>query len=358
MKTFVDIYQRAPAVTASAPGRVNLLGEHTDYNDGFVLPIAIPQQTLVSLAPAAGDEFRLYSAELDQSVHFTASQPPSVQFARYVYGCIHELAQQGTVVPALDIYVRSEVPIGIGVSSSAALEVATLRAIRTLLRLTLDDVAIALLAQRAEIEHAHVNVGVMDQMAASLADTEHMLWLDTRTLQHQVLPLPAGAEILVLDSGVPRALADSSYNDRRRECEQAARQLNVKALRDVAEPIAIERLGEPYRRRARHVVTENERVRRAAAGVTAADFGALMNASHQSLRDDFEVSVPALDRLVDLLQQQPAVYGARLTGAGFGGACVALCERGSARAVAATVLAQYNTDERQGRIVVPPMTAA
>ena len=355
MKTFADMYQRAPAVTASAPGRVNLLGEHTDYNDGFVLPIAIPQQTHVSLAPATGDEFRLYSAELDQCVRFAPSHPPSAQFARYVYGCIQELTRRGTAVPALDIHVRSEVPIGIGVSSSAALEVATLRALRALLRLPLDDVDIALLAQRAEIEHAHVNVGVMDQMAASLADAEHMLFLDTRTLARQLLPLPAGAEILVLDSGVPRALADSSYNDRRRECEQAARQLNVKALRDVTDPNAVERLVEPYRRRARHVVTENERVRRVAAGMPAADFGALMNASHDSLRDDFEVSVPALDHLVGLLQQQPAVYGARLTGAGFGGACVALCERGSARAVAATVLAQYRTAERQGRVVVPPI---
>lgn len=358
MKTFADIYQRAPAVSASAPGRVNLLGEHTDYNDGFVLPVAIPQQTHVSLAPAAGDEFRLYSAELDQCVRFTPDRPPGAQFARYVYGCIQELAQRGTAVPALDIHVRSEVPIGIGVSSSAALEVATLRAIRALLRLAIDDVDIALLAQRAEIEHAHVNVGVMDQMAASLADAEHMLFLDTRTLARQLLPLPAGAEILVLDSGVPRALADSSYNDRRRECEQAARQLQVQALRDVTELSAVDRLAEPYRRRARHVVTENERVRRAVAGVTAADFGALMNASHQSLRDDFEVSVPALDRLVDLLQQQPAVYGARLTGAGFGGACVALCERGSVPAVAATVLARYNTGETRGRVVAPPLTLA
>ena len=358
MKTFADVYATEPTAVAAAPGRVNLLGEHTDYNDGYVLPIAIPQQTHVSLARATGAEFRLYSAELDAHVTFTLQRAPTAQFARYVYGCVRELAARGIAVPALDMHVRSAVPIGIGVSSSAALEVATLRAIRKLLDLSLDDVEIALLAQRAEIAHAHVNCGIMDQMAASLADTGRMLFLDTRTLDRKLLPLPPASDILVLDSGVPRALADSSYNDRRRECEQAARLLKVQALRDVtaAETVAV--LPEPYRRRARHVVTENNRVLSATQQPTASEFGALMNASHQSLRDDFEVSVPPLDELVGLLQQHPGVYGARLTGAGFGGACVALCRTERALDVAADILPQYNAANRQGRVVAPPVDSA
>ena len=354
MKTFADVYATPPTAVAAAPGRVNLLGEHTDYNDGYVLPIAIPQRTYVSIARAAGNDFRLYSAELDALVTFSLQRAPTVQFASYVYGCIRELDARGIAVPALDIHVRSEVPIGIGVSSSAALEVATLRAIRELLDLSLDDVEIARLAQRAEIKHAHVNCGIMDQMAASLADTGRMLFLDTRTLDRRLLPLPRDTEILVLDSGIPRALADSSYNDRRRECEQAARLLKVKALRDVTQADAVAGLPEPHRRRARHVVTENNRVLKATQQLGALDFGGLMNASHQSLRDDFEVSIAPLDSLVELLLQHPAVYGARLTGAGFGGACVALCRTDHALAVAADILPRYNTAKRQGRVVAPP----
>jgi galactokinase len=224
--------------------------------------------------------------------------------------------------------------------------------------LTLDDVSIAQLAQRAEIRYAGVNCGIMDQMASSLADTRSMLFLDTRSLQRRVLPLPRRAEVLVVDSGVPRSLAASKYNERRAECEQAARLLGVKALRDVSDVAATEQLLEPLRRRARHVVSENNRVLRAVESIDAGLFGELMNASHSSLRDDYEVSIGALDRLVELLQNQPTVYGARLTGAGFGGAGVALCIEGEARAVGERVLAAYNDAHHNGRILVPPQIDA
>jgi galactokinase len=353
-KTFADVFGRPPAVSVEAPGRVNLLGEHTDYNDGYVLPTAIPQTTSVSIRENGGKQFSVYAAELEQAAEFTMDSAPHEHFASYVYGCLRELHDESFETPPLDIHISSSVPIGVGLSSSAALEVATLRALRQLFNLTLDDVAIAQLAQRAEIRYAGVNCGIMDQMASSLADTGSMLFLDTRTLQRRLLPLPMRAEILVIDSGVARSLAGSKYNERRAECEEAAQLIGVRALRDVTETAAVEKLPQPLRRRARHVVSENDRVLRAVGLIDAASFGELMNASHTSLRDDYEVSIAQLDRLVELLQIQSGVHGARLTGAGFGGACVALCVEGEARAVGDRVLDQYNTAAPHGRILVPP----
>ncbi|MDD5577775.1 MAG: galactokinase [Methylobacter sp.] len=357
MKTFEQIFGNGWTVAAEAPGRVNLLGEHTDYNDGYVLPIAIPQKTRVFLRPGATDTFRLYTASLDETAEFNLTGLPDRHFARYVYGCLRQLETLGIEIPVLDIYIDSNVPMELGLSSSAALEVATLRAIRLLLELPLDDVRIAQLAQRAEINYAGVNCGIMDQMASSVADQERMLFLDTRTLEREVLPLPSGSEILVVDSGKKRTLATSKYNERRSECESAAQQLGVTALRDIMAPEKIESLPDVLRRRARHVVTENNRVLRARQGISPEEFGQLMNASHASLRDDYEVSIPELDQLVAILQNQPEVYGARLTGAGFGGACVALCKPGSATTLAQTVLGLYNRPGRKGRLLVPEIPA-
>ena len=353
-KTFADVFRKLPAASASAPGRVNLLGEHTDYNDGYVLPTAIPQTTCVSMRENGGKQFSLYAAELEQAAKFTMESAPHEHFARYVYGCLRELRDHSFEAPPLNIHIASSIPIGVGLSSSAALEVATLRALRQLFNLPLDDIAIAQLGQRAEIRYAGVNCGIMDQMASSLADTRSMLFLDTRTLQRRLLPLPVRAEILVIDSGVARSLASSKYNERRAECEQAARLLRLKALRDVSDSVAIEKLPQPLNRRARHVVSENDRVLRAVESIDGASLGELMNVSHNSLRDDYEVSIAELDRLAELLQSQSGVYGAKLTGAGFGGACVALCVESEAREVGEKVLDQYNTAAQHGQILVPP----
>jgi galactokinase len=236
--------------------------------------------------------------------------------------------------------IESSVPIGVGLSSSAALEVAVLRGLRQLLHLPLSDVEIALLAQRAEVDYAGVLCGIMDQMASSLGDREHMLYLDTRSLEHRRLPLPVDSEVIVLDSGTSRQLAATAYNRRREECETAARLLEVHTLRDADNLKRIGELPEPYNRRARHVVTENRRVL-AALDASAERFGALMNESHESLRDDYEVSSPALDALVNSLRRESAVYGARLTGAGFGGACVALARSGEGIGAAAAALRHY-----------------
>jgi galactokinase len=195
--------------------------------------------------------------------------------------------------------------LGAGLSSSAALEVATLRALRSLLNIELDDVSLALLAQQAEVRFAGVNCGIMDQMASSLADESRMLFLDARTLAHHIVPLPEGSEVLVIDSGVARTLAASKYNERRSECESAARSLGIAALRDVGLPSDVDILAEPMRRRARHVVSENLRVLEASHGVGADRFGELMNDSHASLRDDYEVSIGALDQLTAMLRASP-----------------------------------------------------
>jgi galactokinase len=343
----------APELVASAPGRVNLLGEHTDYNDGFMLPVATPQRTTVALSRSGDEHFYFYSSTLDTSVDFPRNGSAPQGFGSYIEGCIRLLEAEGVMVPALRVYASTELPVGSGLSSSAALEVATLRALRALLGASFDDVKLARIAQRAEIEYARVNCGIMDQMASSLADRDHMLFIDARSLEHRLVPLPAGAAIIVIDTGIPRKLAASKYNERRAECEEAARKLGLASLRDVADPEAVEQLPAPLRQRARHVVRENLRVLEAVRGVSAERFGELMNDSHASLRDDYEVSIPELDALVDALRRAPGVHGARLTGAGFGGAVVALCRAGQESAAAAAALSEYNKQGREGRILIP-----
>ena len=355
MNGFEAVFGRAPEAIGEAPGRVNLLGEHTDYNDGFVLPIAITQRTRVAMARSGGGAIALHAKELGSTVEFDAASAPAEHFASYVHGCLSVAREHGAPVEGLHIHVASDVPMGVGLSSSAALEVATLRCLRQLYGLDIDDVRIAQLAQRAEIEFAGVNCGIMDQMASSLADTQRALLLDTRTLERRFVDLPTGTAVLVIDSGVPRSLAASGYNQRRAECEEAARLLGVKSLRDVDDVRKLDELPGLLERRARHVVTENARVLAAVDCHSAHEFGQLMDASHASLRDDYEVSTPQLDRLVALLQAQPGVFGARLTGAGFGGACVALCRSGTERETGDAVLAQYGVAGQQGKVLVPPL---
>lgn len=352
MRSFVDLFGRPFEASAQAPGRVNLLGEHTDYNDGYVLPTTIAQLTRVELAHSTDRRYQFYAADLDQRVEYGEHEEAPQGFARYVYGCVQVLKSGGDPITPVVLRVSSDVPMGGGLSSSAALEVAVLRGLRLLFGLSFDDVELAKRAQRAEIEYAGVRCGILDQMAVSLGDREHMLFLDTRTLARRLLPLPPGAELVVIDSGVARTLATSGYNERRAECEAAASMLGVPALRDETTLAHSTKLPPPLDRRARHVITENARVLEAAQGVDTVLFGQLMNASHASLRDDYEVSVPALDKLVALLQANRSVYGARLTGAGFGGACVALVQAGSAAAVKRDVLQAYEQAGYRGEALV------
>ena len=348
--SFGAVFGSAPDAVGRAPGRVNLLGEHTDYNDGLVMPVALAEHTTVSIGRTGAEGITLFSAELGECVRFGLDRLPDQLFARYVYGCLVEAGLGPS--SALNIHVTSSVPIGVGLSSSAALEVATLRAIDDLLGRGTDPVAIARMAQRAEREYAGVQCGIMDQMAASLGDRHHALFLDTRTMATRLVRPPPGSAVLVLDSGVPRSLAASDFNLRRRECAEACAMLGLASLRDVEGVQQVESLPDPWRRRVRHVLSENARVLQALDAGTATRLGELMNASHASLRDDFEVSVPRLDQLVALLQAHPAVHGARLTGAGFGGACIALCDWDHLDEVSADVLATYLGEGGHGRELV------
>jgi galactokinase len=355
VESFAALFGVRAEARGEAPGRVNLLGEHTDYNDGFVLPTAIPQTTTVEIARNPAGSFEMHSTSKGAAggrYGYASGQPVPPGYPRYVNGCFEALRERGIEVPPVALLIRSNVPIGAGLSSSAALEVAVLRALRALLGFALDDVEIALTAQRAENHYVGVRCGIMDQMASSLADSAHMVFIDTRTLERKRVAFPAESEIVVLDSGVPRSLAASGYNARRAECEAAACALGVASLRDVERVEQTERLDPPLDRRARHVVTENARVLAAAAGVTAEEFGALMNASHASLRDDFEVSVPALDALAAVLRAHPGVHGARLTGAGFGGACVALAREGEGPRVRAEALRDFDARGFRGSVLV------
>jgi galactokinase len=338
--SFGALFGLRPSAAAAAPGRVNLIGEYTDLNEGFVLPTATRRCTRVEVALSPDDRFRYHAANLDETVTLPETASPASGFARYVHGCVEVLRGRGERVPPVVLRIESDLPLGSGLSSSAALCVATLRALRALLHLRIDDLELAHLARQAETEYAGVRTGLLDQLACSFCGPDQMLLIDTRTLDRRVLPMPAGTELVVLHSGVERELGNTAYNTRRAECEAAARALGLGSLRDLGDITGLVRLDPLLRRRARHVVTENQRVL-AAADADARGFGALMNASHQSLRDDFEVSVPALDLLVNALQADPDVLGARLTGAGFGGACIALVRAGRAPEVAARALAVH-----------------
>ncbi|MEP7132337.1 MAG: galactokinase [Acidobacteriota bacterium] len=331
-RDFRQVYGREPDAAADAPGRVNLIGEHTDYNGGFVLPTAIPQKTYAEIGRRRDKRVRGGSAEADGggfSEYVLGQEARRGAWIDYMQGVTAELARQGLEVPGFDFWLRSTVPVGSGLSSSAALEVSVLRALRQLAGLRLDDVAIALAGQRAENDLVGAPVGVMDQMAASLAEVGVALFLDTRTLRTERIPIPGSAGVLVIDSGVRHDHAAGDYRKRRAECEDAARRLGVRELRDFPPDrrAELEALPEPLRRRARHVVTENARVIDAVAALKAEDLpglGRLFDASHDSERDDFEVSVPAVDAIVHAARGEAGVFGARLTGGGFGGSVVVL----------------------------------
>lgn len=360
--SFEALYGRAPAVDARAPGRVNLIGEHTDYNGGFVLPMAIPQETRIELAPRDGPEVRAFSAGVPGGrveTYAVGREARRGDWLDYVQGVTAVTAAAGHRLRGFDLRVTSAVPVGSGLSSSAALEVSLLRALRQAFGLALDDVALALLGQKAEVEFVGAPVGIMDQLASSLADARSALFVDTRTLAHERLPLPREVEVLVVSSGVTHGHATGDYRTRRAECERAASLLGVPQLRDLREvelPRALA-LPEPLGRRVRHVVTENARVLAAVEALRDGDgtrLGALFDASHASQRDDYEVSVPEIDLLVTIARAEPEVLGARLTGGGFGGSIVALVRAGAAAPVARRVAAAYAS--RSGRtpaVLVP-----
>src|SRR4051812_21884965 len=303
-----------------APGRVNLIGEHTDYNGGFVLPIAIDRVTTVAVAARGGGTLRCHSLQMDDNSGWT----------KYVEGVVRALDDEGVDVGGADVLVDSDVPPGAGLSSSAALEVAAAAALGAMAGAVLDPRRLAHVAYRAETEFAGVPVGIMDQTVVALAEEDHALFLDTRSLETEQVPFdPSSGDlhVVVVDSGVRRRLDDGRYAERRRQCEAAATALGVDLLRDATlEQVEAAAMDDTLKRRARHVVTEDERVLRAVDLLRAGDIpglGPLLLASHASLRDDFEVSIPELDRIVEEAMARGAL-GARMTGGGFGGCAIVL----------------------------------
>jgi galactokinase len=334
-----------------APGRVNLIGEHTDYNDGFVLPMAIDRAAWIALRPREDGKVRVYSLDFNEETEFALDNimVEDKGWAEYIKGVAWALIDSGFSLKGWEGVLIGDVPIASGLSSSAALELATARAFASVSNLDWDVPTMARLAQRAENEWVGVSCGIMDQMISAAGKANHALLIDCRSLDTELVPLPPDTAVIVLDTNTRRGLVDSAYNERRSQCEGAAHFFSVSHLRDVSVSqfdIRVAELDELTRRRARHVITENERTLKARDAMLngdAVELGQLMLASHASLRDDFEVSSDALNAIVESALKHPACYGARMTGAGFGGCAVALVRADAAQDFAEKVKTAYQT---------------
>jgi galactokinase len=352
---FAQQYGTPPEVVVQAPGRVNLIGEHTDYNDGYVLPIAIDRNVLVAASTREDRTVRVRAVDFGAQTGFSLDKIEHDQVQRwsnYQRGVAQVLEERGFRLPGTDAAMSSDVPIAAGLSSSAAVEVSMAVTWQMLTGFELTRPELALLCQRAENTFVGVNCGIMDQFISALGQENAALFIDCRTLEHKPAFLPDGVAVVIMDTKKQRGLADSAYNTRRAECEQGVRLLKgalpeIAALRDVS-PADLERyaygLPDNVRRRCRHVVGENQRVLDAVDALASGDagvFGKLMNASHVSLRDDYEVSCAELDVMVEAAWEAPGVIGARMTGGGFGGCAVALVEAGRANVFSEQVAAAY-----------------
>jgi galactokinase len=334
---FQAAFGQAPSIQVQAPGRVNLIGEHTDYNDGLVLPCAIDYRTVIVARLRDDRQIRVAAADYDGALDAYSLDAPierldAPMWANYVRGVVRDLVERGLPMQGMDLAIAGDVPQGAGLSSSASLSVAVCRLFATLPGFEgLSPVDMALVAQRAENDFVGTKCGNMDQISSACGVQDHALMIDCRSLEVRPVPIPANAAIMIFNSHVARGLVDSAYNTRREQCEEAARHFGLPALRDLdlatLEARAAE-LDPIVLRRARHVVTENARVEAAAQALAAGDLvrmGELMEASHASMRDDFEITVPAIDQLVGIVKSVIGTAGGvRMTGGGFGGCVVAL----------------------------------
>lgn len=348
--------RKSDLVAARAPGRVNLIGEHTDYNDGFVFPMAIDRE-IVLVGRARNDRVvRLYSLDYDQESTFELDRiehDPVARWSDYIRGVVDVMQKDGYQLGGFEAVMTGNVPRGSGLSSSAALEVATITLLDALFSLDIEPAQRAVLGQRAENEFVGVACGIMDQFISAAGKEGHGLFLDCRSLEYENVPLHlSDARVLVVNTNKHRGLVDSEYNARRKECEEgaaffAAKIPGVKALRDVT-PEQFEQyqdeLPEPVRSRCRHVIGECQRVLDSVEALKAGDlerFGKLMNESHVSLRDDYQVSCRELDLIVEIAWENPGVYGARMTGGGFGGCAVVLVHKDQVEAVSEAIRERY-----------------
>ncbi len=368
---FNEHFGKAPEWIARAPGRVNIIGEHTDYNDGFVLPMAIDRAVYIAGQSTRVHTVKVHSLDFNETRSFNladtiAFKPAAGDWLEYLKGTAWALRDAGYLLEGWEGVLVGDVPVGAGLSSSAAVEMATARVFATTSNLPWEPGTMARLGQRAENEWVGVNCGIMDQMISASGQQGHALLLDCRSLEGELVPLPEGVAVVVLDTGTRRGLVDSAYNQRRAQCEAAARFFAVEALRDVDEQMFAARacqLDETARPRAAHVISENARTVRAAEAMRVGDaetLGRLMDESHCSLRDDFAVSSPALDAMVESASSQHGCFGARMTGAGFGGCAVALvsAERAESFATATADTYRQATDNEPSVYICQPTDGA
>ena len=353
LEIFADKFGYPATITIKAPGRVNLIGEHTDYNDGFVLPCAIDYETVIACAQRNDRQIRVIAADYDnEEDSFSLDEPilhsDAHPWANYVRGVVKHLMLRNKDFSGADMVISGNVPQGAGLSSSASLEVAVGQALKSLYDLPLDGVALALNGQEAENQFVGCNCGIMDQLISALGKENHSLLIDCRSLETRAVSMPTNAAVVIINSNVKRGLVDSEYNARREQCEVAARFFGVKALRDVDPALffSIEDELEPVvSRRARHVITENDRTLAAADALASGDLkrmGELMAESHASMRDDFEITVPQIDKLVEIVKEVIGDKGGvRMTGGGFGGCIVALVPQDMVEKVRHAVEEQY-----------------
>ncbi|CNC04985.1 galactokinase [Yersinia frederiksenii] len=350
---FRQQFHHEPEITIKAPGRVNLIGEHTDYNDGFVLPCAIDYETVISCGKRDDRQIRVIAADYEnQQDIFSLDAPivphPEYRWADYVRGVVKHLQLRHADFGGADLVISGNVPQGAGLSSSASLEVAVGQALQSLYQLPLSGVELALNGQEAENQFVGCNCGIMDQLISALGEQGHALLIDCRTLETRAVPMPDNVAVVIINSNVKRGLVDSEYNTRRQQCETAARFFGVKALRDVDPNLFFsiqDELDPVVAKRARHVITENERTLAAADALARGDLklmGQLMHESHISMRDDFEITVPPIDHLVDIVKSVIGEQGGvRMTGGGFGGCIVALMPTSLVEQVRAAVAREY-----------------
>ncbi|MEN8173784.1 MAG: galactokinase, partial [Chloroflexota bacterium] len=345
---FQQRFNQPPTLIVRAPGRVNLIGEHTDYNDGFVLPMAIDRAVWVALRPRDDRQVHLYSIDFKDQIKFSLdSLSHKKGWGEYVRGAAWALQDAGFSIEGWEGVLCSDIPIGAGLSSSAALEIAVAKAFSVISSWKFDPQSMARIGQRAENEWVGANTGIMDQMISAAGKSGHALLIDCRDLSTRHIPLPAETVVVIMDTSTRHAHTDSGYNERRQQCEAAANYFGVSHLRDVTGDefnLRSSGLGELPRRRARHVITENERVLGTVDAMLAGnvvEMGQLMNASHVSMRDDFEITNDELNVMVQLAQIQPGCFGARMTGGGFGGCAVALVDKSFASSFVEQVAASY-----------------
>ena len=361
IKAFQDVCGYEATTFVQAPGRVNLIGEHTDYNDGFVMPCAIDYQAVVACAKRSDGIVRLISVDYDNvqdsfSVDVIIKPTDDKLWANYMRGVVHFIKKAGYSIGGADIAITGNVPLGAGLSSSAALEIVTGQAMKVLYDLSVSQSELALIGQASEHNFAGCNCGIMDQMISACGEKGHALLLDCRSLETKAVHIPDGVSIMIVNSNVPHSLVDGAYNSRRQQCEEASAILGKVALRDATleelNASRIEKKSDIYKR-AHHVISENNRTQACADALIAGDLqkvGEHMYASHDSMRDDFEITVPEIDYIVEVLSEVLGTKGGvRMTGGGFGGCCVALMPtdmvEGAKRAIEAKYEAQTGIKE-------------